>query len=215
VNCILLKDVESSIAIFFASAGTACIIEYATSYIMEKLFAAKWWDYSHFPFNLNGRICLYGGLVFGGGSLIIVKYIHPFVISILKYIPEFHIGILSLSFTVILIIDTILAVNSMNRLNKKLKRMYDAANGKADVAMEVLTDKARRSEDNILVEKGKVIIVKVQNVNSVIKSRELRFLEAFPDVKFPKYGISLDVVLRRLIQKNPRKQNEEDFYENR
>ena len=35
----------------------ADIVEYATSYIMEKLFNARWWDYSNNFLNLHGRIC--------------------------------------------------------------------------------------------------------------------------------------------------------------
>ncbi len=47
-----------------ASAGSA-VLEYTTSYVLEKCFHARWWDYSNVPLNLNGRICLPFALCFG------------------------------------------------------------------------------------------------------------------------------------------------------
>ena len=63
--------------LFLASMVLTCSLEYFTSWAMEKLFHARWWDYSHYPFNLNGRVCLYGGLVFGAFSVFLVKWLHP------------------------------------------------------------------------------------------------------------------------------------------
>ena len=42
----------SPILIFILGFILTSMLEYITSYIMEKLFDAKWWDYSHMPFNL-------------------------------------------------------------------------------------------------------------------------------------------------------------------
>ena len=56
---VLLKDVNANfITKFFMIAFIASILEYITSYVMEKLFNARWWDYSKNKLNINGRICL-------------------------------------------------------------------------------------------------------------------------------------------------------------
>ena len=44
------------------------VLEYTTSWILEKLFHAYWWDYSDIPFNINGRICLPCTLGFGAAG---------------------------------------------------------------------------------------------------------------------------------------------------
>ena len=44
--------------IFLICAAGSAVIEYATSYVLEKIFHAVWWDYSTVPLNINGRICL-------------------------------------------------------------------------------------------------------------------------------------------------------------
>ena len=50
----------------FSTAILVCgVLEYATSYIMEKLFHARWWDYSDCKFNINGRVCIETIIPFG------------------------------------------------------------------------------------------------------------------------------------------------------
>ena len=39
-------------------------LEYMTSYILEKLFHKKWWDYKDSFLNINGRVCFAGLLFF-------------------------------------------------------------------------------------------------------------------------------------------------------
>lgn len=50
------------------------VLEYFTSYIMETIFKARWWDYSNFKFNINGRICLEVLILFGLGGYFVITY---------------------------------------------------------------------------------------------------------------------------------------------
>ena len=60
----------------FGMVGATCL-EYATGWGMEKIFHVKYWDYSNFPLNLNGYICLYASLGWGAFSVLLVRFIHP------------------------------------------------------------------------------------------------------------------------------------------
>ncbi len=53
-------------------------VEYLTSYVMEKLFHARWWDYTGKPGNINGRIDLKHTLIWGAASVLFAKVIWPF-----------------------------------------------------------------------------------------------------------------------------------------
>ena len=55
------------------------IIEYITGYLLEKLFATKWWDYSGRRFNIHGRVCLRNSLLFGVLSVVAVRVIDPVI----------------------------------------------------------------------------------------------------------------------------------------
>ena len=61
----VLGNVHNPVIIFLVSMVGATILEYSTSWVMEQLFHARWWDYSNFRFNLQGRVCLLGALIFG------------------------------------------------------------------------------------------------------------------------------------------------------
>ncbi|WP_349944942.1 putative ABC transporter permease [Lacrimispora sp. BS-2] len=59
----------------FGMAG-ASALEYATGYVMERLFKMKYWDYSNNPFNLNGYVCLPNSIAWGFLTLLLTEVIH-------------------------------------------------------------------------------------------------------------------------------------------
>lgn len=73
--------------IFILSVVLTGILEYMTSYVMEKLFHARWWDYSNRKFNINGRVCLLGMFVFGVFSVLLLLFLHPAVAHVTSLIP--------------------------------------------------------------------------------------------------------------------------------
>lgn len=49
---------EQVIPLFFAAALLVTVLEYVTSYLLERFFHASWWDYKEVPLNINGRVAL-------------------------------------------------------------------------------------------------------------------------------------------------------------
>lgn len=78
---------EHAILIFLLGILLTSLLEYVTSYLMEIAFHTKWWDYSTYPFNLHGRICLKNSLLFGLMVLIVIYGVHPFVVQSITKIP--------------------------------------------------------------------------------------------------------------------------------
>ena len=73
---ILLSRYQDSVFGLFCMSMVICsLLEYFTSYIMEKLFKTRWWDYSKRRYNINGRICLETMVPFGLVSLIVILYL--------------------------------------------------------------------------------------------------------------------------------------------
>ena len=75
----LLNRVRSRPVMEFFSIIFLCgMVEYWTSYYLEAAYdGKKWWDYSGYFLNLNGRICAEGLLVFGIGGMVIVYIAAP------------------------------------------------------------------------------------------------------------------------------------------
>ena len=57
ISVLLTRYSEDPFAVFGLAILICGVLEYTTSYMMEKIFHARWWDYSTKKFNLNGRIC--------------------------------------------------------------------------------------------------------------------------------------------------------------
>ena len=74
----------------FCSTILLCgFLEYMTSLVMEIATGGmKWWDYSGYFLNLNGRICAEGLLVFGVGGLAIVYVIAPVIDGLIGELNE-------------------------------------------------------------------------------------------------------------------------------
>ena len=65
--------------VFLVCAAGSAVLEFGTSWILEKLFHAVWWDYSGMPLNVQGRICLPATLGFGVAGVLIVRFLLPFM----------------------------------------------------------------------------------------------------------------------------------------
>ena len=102
------------VRLFFASMIVTSILEYFTSWLLEKLFHAKWWDYSKEKFNLNGRVCLLNSAAFGVGGLALEHLIHPLVEKLIywktasPYINYIAAGLLS-----VILLDLLVTVHKL------------------------------------------------------------------------------------------------------
>lgn len=81
--------VKNIFLFFLISILIISVLEYFTSFIMEKLFNARWWDYSKEKYNLNGRICLSKIFQFGILSVISVYLVNPILIINIYKIPDY------------------------------------------------------------------------------------------------------------------------------
>lgn len=79
---LMLNRTESIIAIFCVSLVGGAVLEYCASFVMEKLFRVRWWDYAEKSVNINGRICMSSVLSFGLAGIFIVEFITPFLYSL-------------------------------------------------------------------------------------------------------------------------------------
>ena len=114
----LMQYTDNLAVMFFAGGLLACILEYLTSVLMEKLFKARWWDYSKRPFNINGRVCLLGYLIFGAGA-VGVFYLQPFLSNVVTAISEKP--IITIALAVIFTWDVISTNQSAARFTKILR----------------------------------------------------------------------------------------------
>jgi uncharacterized membrane protein len=114
---------KNPLDLFMTYAIYASILEYITSFLMEKLFNARWWDYSHMKFNINGRICLSNAILFGLLGMIMGYFINPLVLHFLSMIP-YHLFItISITIAIIFATDVCISFNIVTKLRKNLNSL--------------------------------------------------------------------------------------------
>lgn len=133
---LLLNNINSYILLFTLCIIVCSIVEYLTSYIMEKIFHARWWDYSKYKYNINGRICLNNSLVFGILGFILLKYINPFLLKTYLSLNSHIIAILFYILIIIFIIDSIISFNTIFKI-KNLSIKYKNLDNTSEIKEKI------------------------------------------------------------------------------
>ena len=112
--------------VMILSAVITSVLEYITSFLLEKIFKVKLWDYSTYPLNLNGRICALNSTLFALLSLFIIYVINTPVYSFLSSLNPTLVQILSLLVTAVMSADAAVAVNKMSQFQHAMKEIAKA-----------------------------------------------------------------------------------------
>ena len=139
-------------------------LEYVTSWGMEVLFHTKWWDYSSYPFNIHGRVCLKNSLLFGCMVLVVYYLIHP---AIQEFVHLFSPGMQTMLCTAALfgfgydLFNTALALQE--NLSDAVARVLDSTNA-----------------DEILLERIERLRQRITSLHTKRKRTHIRLQKAFP-----------------------------------
>jgi uncharacterized membrane protein len=155
---LLLSKTNDPILLFILSIIICSVGEYLTSYLMEKIFKARWWDYSKIKFNINGRICLRNCLAFGILGFLVVKYINVSINNLYLNLSTISLNIIFYSLLIIFVSDLIISFNVINKVKKMSIKYVNLDNTKE------ITEKVRKILSKKLLPR--------------------RLLSAYPNVKF-------------------------------
>lgn len=157
ITLMLKKYMEDPIALFIMAILICSVLEYFTSYVMEKIFKARWWDYSDKKMNINGRICLTNSLAFGVIGVLLMYYVNPYFIQILQHLSNNSVYIISTTLFVIFVADYIVSSKLML--------------GFADTLINIHKDNTEEI---------------TQKIKEILREKSIftkRIANAFPDVK--------------------------------
>lgn len=187
---VVLGKVSNAPALFMSGAVLACTLEYITSYVMEKLFYARWWDYSNTKFNLNGRVCLAGAVVFGAFAVVLIKFIHPFISHMTSFLPPSGVYVTASVLAVIIIADTVVTVVGITGMNEKL------------LEISGYIEKKRKEAEIVL--SGERFAAAREHIHSYMKEKlnyqQLRMIKSFPRLKSVKHEKALEDI-KEFIEK--------------
>lgn len=93
------------VAVYFAGAITATILEYFTGVVMLKLFKVRYWDYSHRKIQFQGHICLVSTIAWGFLSLLMVYVVHKPVVKLVNSWNQEVVSIITFIITICMVYD--------------------------------------------------------------------------------------------------------------
>ena len=162
ITIYLTQYKDNVFTVFFLAVIVCSILEYFTSYLMEKIFKARWWDYSDKKFNLNGRICGENAIAFGVVSVILLYFINPIILDLFSKINPTVLWIITIVGFVIFVTDTIVSCNVISKLR-------NTASSISSTTKDVTVDISKLVKDK---------------VNYSFNVFQRRLLRAFPNSSF-------------------------------
>jgi len=112
---------------FLGSVVLTTAIEWATGFVLEKLFHQRWWDYSDLPFNIGGYVCLKFSLAWGLACMLALDVIHPPVRRFVAALPPTLSAVLLAVFCALFLADAAATVRTLIRLNRRLGEIDEVA----------------------------------------------------------------------------------------
>ncbi len=112
LNLLLLGWIENAYVLFFAGMVLTGLLEYFVSWLLEALFNRRWWDYTGWPLNINGRICALGAAAFGAMTVLLIKFIAPFTIGMIDSLSLIATYILTVIVAFVMLADTVKSVKN-------------------------------------------------------------------------------------------------------
>jgi len=150
--------------VYFGGVLLATVLEYVTSFLMEIIFHTRWWDYSNFRLNLNGRVSLMVSLFWGALALLMMKVIHPGIDYIIASIPRNYGEIIGYAMMPLFVIDLISASITSVQLDKVLAKMQ---NLRQDMLEYVETTKVYDTKEEL---KERIYELRLAGVFSEVRS---------------------------------------------
>ena len=206
-TALMYGRITNFFVLFFAGMALCDTVEYLTSFVMEKAFHAKWWDYSNQRFNIKGRICLASSLLFGAGVALLIKFIQPFVMSVTDKIPLNIRFIIAFVIYSVLIVDVAFTIQSLKNVISTLKEIqeYAVENAqlgiyRADEKVDGFVEKVKsipgpdeigeKIKNNRHIEE---LVEKMNGERSMLK----KLKSIFPKLQFKNYKDAFDIIFNK------------------
>ena len=216
----------NTVLVFFVGMFITTLIELVGGWVLFKLFHTRWWDYSMYRFNLGGYICPQFSLLWGLGSVLMVKVVHPLVAGLSMPLPGVPLLIVDAVLLVVFGVDVALsaaAAIGLNRYLTEIDEMRAALRRTSDRLTEVigtnamtadtlldeqklqLTLAAMESRDNVEEWRAQMNEVREHagtlrdKLDAMTRDRSgmQRLLRAFPDMQSLEHSEAVDALRAR------------------
>lgn len=111
---------NNPIVVFLLSFILCSLLEYITSFVMELLFKARWWDYSEQFLNIHGRICLKNSCLFGIGGVVIVNLLNTRFFKFASLVQLDYLRMIGYILFAVILIDFVVSMMVIKNISSTL-----------------------------------------------------------------------------------------------
>ncbi len=204
--------------VFLCGILITSILEYFTSWLLEKCFHTKLWDYSRYKFNINGRVCLLNSVLFGLLCLVVIYVIQPFLAKLVDRLPLSVIDPLALVIAIGMTADATASIYHMATFQAKLKALRAKMQ---DIQERTAILQKHGSSPELMASAKERFSSEVEKLRNEIHHTSKRLVDAFPSMTSsnPEIKAQLDKLresmksirekanLERITRRNARKAN--------
>lgn len=188
---------DTWIPLFLLSMVVTSVLEYITSLILEKLFDTKWWDYSHYKFQIRGRVCLLNSTLFGLLGMLASHFIHPVLMKLVMMIKEPVVMYIASGLAVVFTVDFVFTIRKLINFNTYLAKLEEfnetlktrfvnevwfTSGLSFDEVLKELKEQTKQKSDEMTA-----LILQRLEMFSQIQKKNIALIKAFPTMTSRRY----------------------------
>lgn len=182
VLLVTLPVQQYPVAVYFAGALAATVLEYVTGVFMMNLFKVRYWDYSDKKVQFQGHICLSSSIAWGFLSLLMVYVVHK---PIARFIGVWNEEILSIGTFIITILIVYDFTNAFREAMDLRALIIQAEDIRKKLNAALLEEKEHLSE---MVEEKKELFAQAVNetkehLSQTVEERKEQFSQAVAETR--------------------------------
>ena len=127
-------------------------LELVGGWALYKLYRTRWWDYSDYPFNIGGYICLEFCLLWGVGTLVVMRIVHPIIAGLVAMVPTL-VGVILMCILYAVyatdVVATAIAASTLADTLDTMEKLGDSIHAVSDAMTELLGTTAMTADQKM------------------------------------------------------------------
>ena len=145
--------VDNTLLLYLGGVILPSVLELVGGWALYKLYRTRWWDYSDYPFNIGGYICLEFCLLWGVGTLVVMRIVHPIIAGLVAMVPTL-VGVILMCILYAVyatdVVATAIAASTLADTLDTMEKLGDSIHAVSDAMTELLGTTAMTADQSRL-----------------------------------------------------------------
>lgn len=144
--------VDNILLLYLGGVILPSALELVGGWALYKLYRTRWWDYSDYPFNIGGYICLEFCLLWGVGTLVVMRIVHPIIAGLVAMVPTL-VGVILICILYAVyatdVVATAIAASTLADTLDTMEKLGDSIHAVSDAMTELLGTTAMTADQKM------------------------------------------------------------------